>query len=249
MSVWTRTNTKTTTSASNYCKPIIKTKYIYNKINLPAPKCSDYDYNSLINSSNIENDLTSYISDDQKTWRTTPLNRLRQIDPDFLYNCIQNSQYDKNTTQLKSDISGVNTQITDYTTQKGLLDTYDEMNNSSLYYYKNDLVYVICKISFLIILIATYIYFFKLTGMIEPLKNLFNTIITKGNTIIDKVTDKIKNPKPANANPKPANANPKSANAVPKPVNAVPKPVNAKRINANPKPATDVASKPVVPKI
>jgi hypothetical protein len=242
MSVWRSTKTKTTTTSSKYCKPVIKKKYIYRKINLPAPKCSDSDYNKLINSTNIENDLASYISADKTTWLTTPLNRLRKIDPDFLYNCIQNSQYDKNTKQLKSDISEVNTQITDYTTQKGLLDTYDEMNNSSLYYYKNDLVYVICKISFLIILIATYIYFFKLTGIIEPLKNMFNTIITKGNTIIDKVTDKIKNPKPTNANPKPANANSKSANAVPKPV-------NAKRINAVPKPATDVASKPVVSKI
>ena len=253
MGLLSSTRTRTTTSASSYCTPVTKYNNVYITKTI-IPKCSDLAYQTIINSdyTNIEEHLDKFVNttNNIKNWKNNSSWFRKKyntvIDPDFLYSCIKNSQYDKSITRLNSDISEVDTQIKNYTEQKGLLDTYDEMNNSSLYYYKNDLIYVICKISFLIILIITYIYFFKLTGMIEPIKNLFNTIITKGNTIINKVTDKIKNPKPANAIPKPVNANSKPANANSKPVNANskpananpnanPKPVNAKRINANPK--------------
>ena len=154
-----------------------------------------------------------------------------RLQPEILYNCLNQNKLDNSNDQLTSDISDIYTKITEYTNQKGLIDTYNEMNNSSLYYYKNDLKYVICKIFFFIILIVTYIYFFKLTGIIEPVKKLINIIISKGDTFINKVTDKIKNPTATNV--KPTNVNPINVN----PTNVKPsdvKPTNVKPTNVKP---------------
>ena len=172
----------------------------------------------------------------------TVLDSTQRLQSDVLYNCLNlNKDLNINTNeQLTSDISGIYTQITDYTVQKGLIDTYNEMNNGSLYYYKNDLKYVIFKIFFFIILIVTYIYFFKLTGIIEPVKRLINTIISKGDTFINKVTDKIKNPTATDVKPtatnvivtnvKPTNVKPTNVKPnIPKPTNVkpnIPKPTN-----------------------
>ena len=200
---------------SKYCTPVIKKHVVY--VPSPAPKCSDPIYNITTN-----DEFKAILQNGR-----IPLG----MDPDFLYGCIANKMAENDNTQIQTDMVDINTKISNYTTQKGLIDTYNEMNNSSLYYYNNDLKYVIYKISFFIILLFTYIYFFKLTGIIEPIKNLFNKVIKKGNDFINKESDKIKNPKPTNANPKPTNANPKPTNANPKPTNTNPKPVNS-----NPKP-------------
>jgi hypothetical protein len=162
----------------------------------------------------------------------------QRLQADVLYNCLNQDKLDNSSNdQLISDISGIYTKITDYTDQKGVIDTYNEMNNSSLYYYKNDLKYVIFKIFFFIILIVTYIYFFKLTGIIEPVKRLINTIISKGDTFINKVTDKIKNPTVTDLKPKPTNVI--STNVKPAPTNVIAtnvKPTNVKPTTNNVKP-------------
>ena len=210
-------------TTSNYCTPIRTYRTVY--LPLPAPKCTDSPYN--VKTITEFNNILIY-------------NKLpNNIDSEFLFSCIQNSQSSNNNTQLETDISGINTKVNDYTNQKGLLDTYNEMNNSSLYYYKNDLTYVISKISFFIILLITYIYFFKLTGIIEPIKNLFNTVVTKGSDFINKESEKIKIPKPTI--PKATNAIPKATNVIPKATNAIQKLVNTKP--AIPKSANSILKK------
>jgi hypothetical protein len=217
------------TNATSKCTPIIKKNNVY--IRQPPPKCTDPSYNittlDQFNRMNIGN-----------------------IDLDFLYSCILQN---KPSPEIITDVSATDIKISNYNSQKGLLDTYNEMNNTSMYYYKNDLIYVICKISFFIILLITYIYFFKLTGIIEPIKKLFATLITKGDTIINKISDKVKKPNP-NPNPNPTNSNsskptnsnsnsskPTNPNPNPKPINANPKP-----INANPKPNPNINIKPKI---
>jgi hypothetical protein len=219
----------------------------------PTHSCNDSPYKDIKDKATFEE---KYPSSTDFLAAITGSNIVTRLQPDILYNCLNDINLTNNNNQLQNEISSIDTQITDYNNQKGLIDTYNEMNNSSLYYYKNDLKYVIFKIFFFIILILTYIYFFKLTGIIEPVKRLINTIISKGDTFINKVTEKIKNPpatnvkptatnvittdvkpkptnvlatnvKPANTNPKPANTNPKPANTNPKPTNLKPKPTNS----------------------
>jgi len=229
--------------ATDNCTPIIKDNNVY--VPLPAPKCSDAQYSSIVNNPSsfalLIDASNNTIIDEYRTMFTQyyPLNP-SGINLDFLYDCIQGSKYNSTLLDLQNQKDGIDTKVSTYSSQKGVIDTYNEMNNSSLYYYKTDLTYIICKISLFIILIITYIYFFKLTGIIEPFKKLFNMAATKGDSIINKITDKIK--KPTNAIPKPTNANPKPTNAIPKPTNAIPKPTNAipKPTNGNPKPTNAI---------
>ena len=188
------------------CTPVIKTQNVY--ISKPAPTCSKSPYN--ITDITSYNTYKDYIANpppidfkNQASWLKYYYWYIAKLDTpinyDFWYSCIQNKIYSDDLTILNNDISGINTQINDYNTQTYLNDTYNQMNNSSLYYYKNDLTYVICKISFFIILIITYIYFFKLKGIIEPIKKLFNIIMTNGTQFINKATENIKKIKPTDA--------------------------------------------------
>lgn len=76
--------------------------------------------------------------------------------------------------------------------------TSEEMNNYSMSLYKNDLNYTFGKILFLIVLIVTYMYCFKVTGIIQPIMQLFekfklgmNTVTDKINKELPKIKDKI----------------------------------------------------------
>jgi hypothetical protein len=236
------------TCRTEFCTPVIKTNNVY--VPLPAPKCSDTRYSSILQNPQAFTALLtpdgSAFTDPTMLTINNPTNPLA-IDLDFLRDCIKGIKYDSKLNDLTQQGEQVNLKVNEYTSQKGLIDTYNEMNNSSLYYYKSDLIYVICKISFFIILIITYVYFFKLTGIIEPFKNLFNTIATKGDAIINKISDKIKKPtngiaKPTNGIAKPTNGIAKPTNSVPKPTNGIPKPTNGmpKPTNAVPKPTNGI---------
>jgi hypothetical protein len=140
-------------------------------------KCEDYPYN--IN--------------DFETYSNVP--KTSNIRYKFWYDCVlKNKLISDNYLPVYNNISDINTQINDYNeyNNNNLSLTFDELNNNSMYYYKTDLIYVICKISFFIVLIISYIYFFKLTGIIEPLKTLINKIISKGNSFINKEAAQIK---------------------------------------------------------
>ena len=76
--------------------------------------------------------------------------------------------------------------------------TSEEINNYSMSLYKKDLNYTFGKILFLIVIIITYMYCFKLTGFIQHImqifENLKSTMNTASETInkqIPKIKDKI----------------------------------------------------------
>ena len=99
----------------------------------------------------------------------------------------------------KKYISDINTNILN--TNKLINDknsTSDEINNYSMTLYKKDLNYTFGKILFLIVIVITYMYCFKLTGIIPPLFKLFekfklgiNTVTDKINKELPKIKDKI----------------------------------------------------------
>jgi hypothetical protein len=76
--------------------------------------------------------------------------------------------------------------------------TSEEMNNYSMSLYKNDLNYTFGKILFLIVLIVTYMYCFKVTGIMLPIMQLFekfklgmNSVSDTINKELPKIKDKI----------------------------------------------------------
>ena len=62
-----------------------------------------------------------------------------------------------------------------------------------MYIYNNDLNYTFGKILFFIVLIITYIYFFKVTGIIAPIMNLINYIKEKLTTELPNIKKTIEN--------------------------------------------------------
>lgn len=89
-----------------------------------------------------------------------------------------------------------NTGIPDIREYKKLINdnkTSEELNNYSMYIYNNDLNYTIGKLLFFIVLIITYIYFFKITGIVTPIMNLFEFIKNKITTELPKIQKKIEN--------------------------------------------------------
>ena len=92
-------------------------------------------------------------------------------------------------SDLDSNISNTNKLINDNNS------TSDEINNYSMTLYKKDLNYTFGKILFLIVLIATYVYCFKLTGIIQPIMKIiekFKSITTAASDTINKQIPKIK---------------------------------------------------------
>jgi hypothetical protein len=57
--------------------------------------------------------------------------------------------------------------------------------------YKNDLNYTFGKILFLIVVIITYMYCFKVTGIIQPLMVFFEKFKMGVNTVSDKINKEI----------------------------------------------------------
>ena len=92
-------------------------------------------------------------------------------------------------SDLDSNISNTNKLINNNNS------TSEEINNYSMTLYKKDLNYTFGKILFLIVLIATYMYCFKLTGLIQPIMQLvekFKSITNAASDTINKQIPKIK---------------------------------------------------------
>jgi len=71
--------------------------------------------------------------------------------------------------------------------------TSEELNNYSNYIYNNDLNYTFGKILFFIVLAITYMYFFKVTGIIAPIMNLINYTKDKITTELPNIKKTIEN--------------------------------------------------------
>ena len=132
--------------------------------------CSDYPYNI-----SDFNTFDSYITNVNYNNNVDSSNNVLNFS---LWNtCLNkktiNSHYDLN-------ISSINTILNKYNIAENTRnDTANELNNYSMTLYKNDLYFTYGKTFFFIILICSYVYFFRINGIIEPIFNLFNIIKTK----------------------------------------------------------------------
>jgi hypothetical protein len=90
-------------------------------------------------------------------------------------------------TDIQPNIVDTNKLIKNYN------DTSTEMNNYSMDLYKKDLDYTFGKILFLIVLIITYIYCFKLIGIVQPLMQLFEKLKFGMTAVSDKINKEIPN--------------------------------------------------------
>jgi len=80
----------------------------------------------------------------------------------------------------ESDVD-LNNLINNYSDNKEKAISASEMNNNTKTLYQKDLYYTYGKIFFFILLAGCFYYFFKLSGILEPIKN-----------IVEKVKDKVK---------------------------------------------------------
>ena len=96
---------------------------------------------------------------------------------------------DINKTNI--DLSNIDTQITNWSTDKANDDTATELNNYSMTLYQADLKYTFSKIIFFIILAIVYIYFFKVNGIIEPIMKIFNFMKTKITVDLPLASEKV----------------------------------------------------------
>ena len=179
--------------------------------------CSDYPYNKLDVSSFNEyianNDFSNNII--SNTYKDSNNNI---IDFSFWKTCITKQ---KDISHVDLNLASINTLLDTYNIDEQIrTDTANESNNYSMTLFQNDIYYTYGKIIFFIILIGSYIYFFRITGILEPIMKLFNFVKTKVMVDLPKTADKIlakKIPKQktnAIPNPKPANANSAKTNSM-----------------------------------
>lgn len=69
--------------------------------------------------------------------------------------------------------------------------TANEINNYSMELYRSDLNYTFGKVVFLIVLIVTYVYCFKVTGIIQPLMKMFETLKATFISMSDKINKEL----------------------------------------------------------
>ena len=128
------------------------------------PSCLDNPYN--IN--NLDN-FESYI--DNVDYNNN------NIDFVFWKKCITKQ---KDISHVELNLSSINTILNTYNIEEqNRVDTANETNAYSLTLFQNDVYYTYGKIVFFIILIGSYIYFFRINGIIQPIMNLFNFVKTK----------------------------------------------------------------------
>lgn len=140
------------------------------------PSCSDDPYNI-----NDSNDFKSYI--DSVDYSDN------QIDFIFWQQCIATK---KDASHVDLNLSSINTILNKYNIDEQIRnDTANETNAYSITLFQNDLYYTYCKIIFFIILICSYIYFFRINGIVEPIMKLFNFLKTKIMVDLPKQADKI----------------------------------------------------------
>jgi hypothetical protein len=128
------------------------------------PSCLDNPYN--IN--NLDNFETYIDSVDYTN---------KEIDFEFWQKCITKQ---KDISHVDLNLSSINTILNKYNIEEQeRVDTANELNTYSLTLFQNDIYYTYGKIVFFIILICSYIYFFRINGIIQPIMNLFNFVKTK----------------------------------------------------------------------
>ena len=103
-----------------------------------------------------------------------------------MYNCVKERliKEDERLTQL----------INNYETNKLSAITASEMNNNTESLYKTDLYFTIGKSLLFVCLIITYFYFFRVTGILEPLKNGIKAVKDKADKLTDIKVPKMKLP-------------------------------------------------------
>jgi hypothetical protein len=150
--------------------------------------CSDYPYNKL----NLQS-FDEYINSINYKNRIDVSNNL--IDFEFWRQCILTKQ---NVSQFALNADTIDSILNKYNIdEQNKIDTANESNNYSMTLYQNDIYYTYAKIVFFIILICSYIYFFRITGIIEPIKELFNFAKTKLSLNTTNIlSTKIPGPKP-----------------------------------------------------
>ena len=144
--------------------------------------CSDYPYN-ITDSKTFNNYITNinYINN------TDPSNNV--IDFSLWNKCITTQ---KNVAHVDLNLGSINTLLNTYNIDEQIRsDTANESNNYSMTLFQNDIYYTYAKIVFFIILICSYIYFFRVNGIIQPIMNLFNFVKTKIIVDLPKTADKI----------------------------------------------------------
>jgi len=105
------------------------------------------------------------------------------VDYDIWLACLNKNMF----VDIQPNILDTNKLIKNYN------DTSTEINNYSMDLYKKDLDYTFGKILFLIVLIITYMYCFKLTGIIQPLMQLFEKLKFGMNVVSDKINKELPN--------------------------------------------------------
>jgi len=140
------------------------------------PSCLDDPYNI-----NDTDDFKSYI--DSVDYSDN------QIDFVFWKKCITEQ---KDISHVELNLSSINKILNTYNIEEqNKVDTANETNAYSLTLFQNDLYYTYGKIVFFIILIGSYIYFFRINGIIQPIMNLFNFAKTKVMDNLPNTTTKI----------------------------------------------------------
>ena len=154
---------------------------------IPAT-CSDYPYNKLdlqsfdqyINSINYKNNIDFS-------------NNL--IDFEFWQKCILKQQ---DISHVELNKNSINTIINTYNIDElNRTITANDSNDYSMEIFQNDIYYTYAKIVLFIILICSYIYFFRISGIIGPIMALFNLVKMKISVNMPKIlSTKIPGPKP-----------------------------------------------------
>ena len=154
---------------------------------IPAT-CLDYPYNKL----NLQS-FDEYINSVDYKNKIDASNNL--INFEFWRQCILTKQ---NVSQVALNADTIDSILNKYNIdEQNKIDTANESNNYSMTLYQNDIYYTYAKILFFIILICSYIYFFRITGIIEPIKELFNSAKSKlGLNTTNILSTKIPGPKP-----------------------------------------------------
>ena len=155
---------------------------------IPAT-CSDYPYNKL--------DLPSfdqYINNNVNYINNIDFSN-NLIDFEFWQKCILKQQ---DISHVELNKNSINTIIKTYNIDElNRTITANDSNDFSMQIFQNNIYYTYAKIVLFIILICSYIYFFRISGIIGPIMALFNLVKMKISVNMPKIlSTKIPGPKP-----------------------------------------------------
>jgi len=135
------------------------------------------------------NSFTSYIQDVNYLNNTHSVgSESTVIDFDKWKKCIADKKLSKN---VDKNLASINTILGGYNiSEQTRTDTANELNKYSMTLYQNDIYYTYSKFFMFVVLIFSYIYFFRMNGIIEPIMKLFNIVNTQINGVVSKITEK-----------------------------------------------------------